>query len=109
MTFFWKVVSLLALGTFVIRFSVIGFLSRGERVGISDRVREGFSFIPAAILPALIAPGVFFHQGHVASLLGKERLVALLASTGVAFYYRKTLPTIGFGLLFLYALTRWGS
>ena len=100
--YFWYNVFFLSLGTMAIRFS---FIALSTRVLISDRMKEIFSFIPAAILPALIAPMVFFHQGTVAWALGKERVLVLVASTVVCVFTGSTLITIGFGLIALYLMS----
>ncbi len=100
--YFWFNILLLALGTIAIRFSLIAMSSR---VRISERVKELFSFIPAAILPAFVAPAVFFHQGQVQTLWGKERLAILIFATAIAYFSRSTLATIAFGLVALYLVT----
>ncbi len=101
-SYFWSTVVLLAAGTFLIRYSVIGLLKKAE---ISAKVREVFTYIPAAILPALITPGVFFHQGKVEALAGKERMVVLLAASVVTWVWRSTLVTLFFGMVALYLVT----
>lgn len=97
--YYWVNVLLLALGTISIRFSLIAF---SGRVKITDRTKEIFSYIPAAILPALIAPMVFFHQGAAEWALGKERALVLVLSTIICALTRSTLLTIIFGLVALY-------
>lgn len=104
-TYFWFNVFFLALGTIAIRFSIIAL---SARIRISENVKQIFSYIPAAILPALIAPSVFFHEGHVALVHGKERLVVLFLASLVCFFTRSTLATIGFGLTALFVLTQAG-
>jgi branched-subunit amino acid transport protein len=89
------------IGTFSIRGSLIAVSSR---VRISNRTKEVFSYIPAAILPAFIAPFAFFHQGQTALFEGKERMVVLMASTLVCLWSRSTVGTICFGLIALYAI-----
>jgi branched-subunit amino acid transport protein len=102
-SYFWTNIFLLALGTLAIRGT---FIAMSSRVKISDRWRQIFSFIPVAILPAFVAPAVFFHQGHQALLFGKERFFVLVASTAVCFFSKSTLATIAFGLVALYLLNR---
>jgi branched-subunit amino acid transport protein len=99
--YFWLNIFFLSLGTLVIRYSFIAFSSR---MVISDRTKEIFSFIPSAVLPALIAPIVFLHKGQVEMLLGKERFVVLLLATVVCYLTRSTLATVAFGLGALYLL-----
>ena len=104
--YFWFNIICLSIATITIRFSFIAFSSR---MVISDRLKEVFSFIPAAVLPALIAPIVFFHQGSVEFLMGKERFFVLAAATIVCFFTRSTLATVAFGLSALWFLTGGGA
>lgn len=101
--YFWQNTLILAAGTLLIRASII-FLS--ARVKISDRIKELFSYIPAAILPAFVAPAVFLHEGHVAWAYGKERLVILVLAVLVCMYTKSTLATIAFGLTALYLVSQ---
>jgi hypothetical protein len=105
-SYFWIVIIFLALGTFSIRISIIAI---SGRIQISDRAKELFSFIPAAILPAFIAPAVFFHQGQVNWFQGKERLFVLVLAVLVSLKTRSTVVTIIFGLLALYAVVYLGG
>lgn len=89
----------LALGTIIIRGS---FIALSARVKISDRLRDLFGYIPAAILPGLIIPVTFFHQGRVDFLLGKERFIILVISLVIGLFIRNTLFIISFGLVTLY-------
>lgn len=100
--YFWFNIVCLGIGTIAIRGSIIAI---SARVKISDRMREIFSFIPAAILPALVAPAVFFHQGKSALLWGKERFVVAVLATVVCYFSRSTLATIASGLIGLYLLS----
>ncbi len=97
--YFWLNVFFLMIGTIAIRASVIAM---SKRVRISDRVRELFSYIPAAILPAFVAPAVFLHQGHVSWAFGKERMIILAGASVLCYFTRSTLLTIAFGLIALY-------
>lgn len=100
--YFWLNIFLLAIGTFAIRGSIIAISSK---VKISDRTKELFSYIPAAILPAFVAPAVFFHKGHTEWLFEKERLVILILATVLCWFTRSTLATICFGLVALYLVS----
>ncbi len=100
--YYWLNVSLLAIGTILIRGSIIALSARAK---ISDRLKELFTFIPAAILPAFIAPAVFFHQGQVTWVMGKERVVVLVLASILCWVTRSTLATVGFGLAALFIFT----
>ena len=101
--YFWINIFLLAVSAFGIRFSVIAV---SKKLPITDRHKEIFTFIPAAILPAMTSQMVFFHQGQVGGLFGKERLVILLLAGVVCYFTRNLLATVGFGLVALYLLTQ---
>lgn len=96
--YFWNNILLLALGTIAIRGSMIAI---SGKVKVSDRLKELFSFIPAAILPAFIVPMAFYHHGHVEVVFGKERLVILIFATVLCYFLRSTLLTIACGLIVL--------
>jgi branched-subunit amino acid transport protein len=98
-SYFWTNVFFLSLGTILIRLSIIAL---STKIKISDRAKELFSYIPAAILPAFIVPAVFFHQGQVDWAFQKERLVVLAFATLVCYLTRSTLATISFGLISLF-------
>ena len=101
--YFWINIMTLGFGTWCIRGSII-FLS--HRITINPRIKEVFSFIPSAILPSMIAPMVFFHEGQVDLLAGKERFVVLVFATAVCYFTRSMLGTICFGLGGLFLLTQ---
>ena len=101
--YFWIVTFFLTVGTFIIRGLFI-FLS--TKIKISERAKEILSFIPAAILPAMIAPMVFYHQGQVEYLMNKERLIILILAVLFCYFIRNMLLTLGFGLGLLYLLTQ---
>jgi branched-subunit amino acid transport protein len=99
--YFWSNTILLAIGTLLIRSSVIAISSR---VRISSRTKEIFSFIPAAVLPALAVPMVFYHEGTQRWLLGKERFAILLLAIVVAYFSKRMTVTLIFGLVALYLI-----
>ncbi len=101
-SYFWTCIVVLALGTISIRLSLIAVSSK---IKISDRTKEIFSYIPAAVLPAFVAPAAFFHQGTVTWLAGKERLLVMVFATVVSYFTKSTLATIVFGLVTLFLLT----
>jgi branched-subunit amino acid transport protein len=101
-SYFWQSIFFLSLGTLFIKGF---FIFMSDKINIPDRIRELFAFIPAAILPALITPMVFFHQGEVELLLGKERFIVLAISTVICYFTKSMLATVSFGLALLYVIT----
>jgi branched-subunit amino acid transport protein len=101
--YFLFIVLAMAVGTLAIRYS---FIALTGRLNLSPRVRELFTYIPAAILPALFVPATFFHQGKVDFLGGKERFLILLASGVACYLVRNTFFVVSFGLVMLYLVTQ---
>ncbi len=100
--YFLTNVTLLTIGTIIIRGS---FISLSGKMNISAKVKDLFTYIPAAILPAFIIPAAFFHQGNVEWLAGKERFIVLLMAAIACYFYRNTLFVICFGLSLLYIVS----
>ena len=92
----------LTIGTIMIRGS---FIALSRKMKISSKVKDLFSYILAAFLPALIVPATYFHQGTVEWLSGKERFFILLAASFACYFIRSTLFVISFGLILLYLVT----
>lgn len=92
---------LMIIGTLCIRGS---FIAMASRLKISPKIRELFSFIPAAILPAIFVPATFFHQGSLEALMGKERFVVLVVCLVATYFVRNTLFCVALGLSLLYLL-----
>lgn len=99
--YFYLITLVLVIGTLIIRG---GFIAFSHKVNISPMARELFTYIPAAILPCLIFPGVFFDQGNVEWLGGKERLLVIVVSFMLTYFIRNTLFCITTGLALLYWL-----
>ncbi len=97
----WSTIALLASGTFAIRVSLIAM---SDRINVTGKHREFFSYIPAAIIPAIVVPMVYFHNGSVSLLGGKERLAVMVFAAAVCWWTRSMLATIAAGLLLLYVL-----
>lgn len=89
------------IGTLCIRGS---FIAMASRMKISPKIRELFSFIPAAILPAIFVPVTFFHQGSIDPLMGKERFLVMIVCLVATYFIRNTLFCVALGLSLLYFL-----
>jgi len=100
---FWLVVLFLSIGTYSIRCS---FMLLSEKLRISEKTKKIFTYIPAAVLPAIITPMVLFHQGSVEAINGKERFLVLILATLVNYVTNSMVATVSFGLVCLYTVTQ---
>lgn len=93
--YFYSIVALLTIGTVFIRGSFIAF---SGKMNLTAKTKDLFTYIPAAILPALILPASF-HQPT------SDRFLVLLVAIFAGFFVRNTLFIISLGLALLYFIT----
>lgn len=97
----WAVVLLIGVGTLAERAS---FLVFGGRLRLPDIVQQGLRYVPAAVLAALVLPGLV--QIPAAGGLDLARLGAGVLAAGVAWRTHGALLTLVAGMATLWAL-RW--
>ena len=99
--YFWTSIIGLAIGTLLIRVSFFFLL---DKIKIPKRVEKAFTYIPAAVLPALVGPSVFLHKGSIQVLAGQERFLALIIATIACYFSKSVLVAIITGLGSLYLI-----
>ncbi len=97
----WIVIIGMGLITFAIRITPIILL---ERFDLSDTVRQGLRFVPAAVLSAIIFPELLMPGGTFDISLTNVRLLAGLLAALVAWRTKNVLYTIAVGLVVLWLL-----
>jgi len=97
---FWIVISVIGISTIIMRGS---FILTADRFKLSDKFTDILKFIPASVLAALVAPAIFYHEGMVDALQGKERLLAGIIALLIAYKTRNIFFTIltGMGTLYM--------
>lgn len=98
----WAVILVIAVATYLIRLSFIHLFGRINRV--PTRVRIFLKFVPAAVLAALVAPGLVTPSPDVADMILDERLAAGIVAAAVAWWRGDILLTIVVGMVALWAL-----
>ena len=102
---FWMITLIVGLGNFALR---AVFVYAMERIPLTETLRLILSYIPAAVLAALVAPVILLHHGNVPLpvewMSGHERAIAALAALLVSFWKRNMLLTIVVGMGLLYIL-----
>lgn len=89
----------MGLITYVIRLSL--FLLPG-RVVLPPWMLETLRYVPAAVLTAIIFPGLLLPEGTLDVSLGNERLLAGLVSIVVAWRTRNVFLTVTTGMILLW-------
>ena len=83
----WAIIVVLGVGTFLIRFSFLGFAG-GRRM--PDWLLRHLRYTPVAVLPGLVAPLVAWPDA-VGGNTDPVRLAAALATLAVAFWRKSVL------------------
>ena len=96
---FWPVALGLGLGTFLIRLS---FILLVDKLTLPDAFTRMLRFIPASVLPALVAPAVLLHGGTGPAAW--ERPLAGLVAVAVAWRTKSVIATIASGMAALWLL-----
>jgi len=96
----WTIIALLALGTFLIRFSFLGLV--GDRP-LHPVLLRLLRYTPVAVLPGLVAPLVLW-PAATDGVPDPARLAAAAATLAIGLYARNTLFAILGGGATLYAM-----
>ncbi len=99
----WLVVVAAAVGTYLLRVSFVGLFGRLDDV--PPRAKRVLSFVPPAVLAALVLPELVLSDGALAVSLGNDRLLAGVVAAVVAWRTEDMLATVGVGMAALYALS----
>lgn len=100
-TVLWAIILAMGVGTFALRFSVLGLSGHVE--GVPPRVERALQFVPAAVIAALVVPSLVVVDG-AASIAGNDRLLAGAIAAPVAWRTEDILATIVVGVGALVAL-----
>ena len=94
MTWFSIIVS--GIVTYFSRMAMVALIDRDM---LSSKVKEVLNYVPAAVFPAIIFPGVFFNDfGSLVDITDPKIYGAIIALI-VGFYSRNVIATIVSGLL----------
>lgn len=97
----WVMTISIGVVSFVIRFLPIALLARFE---MPRWLKRALIYVPPAVMPAIIAPALFFPGGAPTILLDTPRLAAAALATLVAWRTRSVLWTVVVGMCALWAL-----
>ncbi|MEH6386732.1 MULTISPECIES: AzlD domain-containing protein [Pseudomonas] len=90
--------------TFAIRYTLFAV---GHRVRFSPLLSRALSYVPVAVLTAIVAPAMFMPDGeHWQLSFDNAYLFGGLAAIGIAAKWRNLLATIAGGML-VFVLWRW--
>ncbi|MBT8456288.1 MAG: AzlD domain-containing protein [Rhodobacteraceae bacterium] len=96
----WLIIALVAVGTFLIRFSFIGLI--GDRQ-MPELVLRLLRYTPVAVIPGLVAPLVVWPEATGGSL-DPVRIIAAAATLGVGLWSKSMMASIFAGAIVFYGL-----
>jgi branched-subunit amino acid transport protein len=97
----WLIIVAIGLVTYVLRFSMIALAGRVE---LPPLVQRGLSYVPPAVLSAIILPELLYPDGAFTLTFANTRLIAGVLATLVAWRTRNVLLTIAAGMAVFWLL-----
>jgi len=92
----WSSIILSGIVTYFSRMAMVALINR-EMLG--TKVKEVLNYVPAAVFPAIIFPGVFFDDFGSFVEFTNPKIYGALVALIVGFYSRNVIATILSGLL----------
>lgn len=97
----WLTVIAAGVLTFLIRLSFISLPANWEMPPLAQRA---LSFVPPAVMTAIVFPELLVRDAHVAADLHNHRLLAGVIAILVTWRFKKIMPTIMAGMAVLWLL-----
>jgi branched-subunit amino acid transport protein len=97
----WLIIVGVALVTFLLRASFIVFANPHR---FPHAFRQALTFVPPAVLAAIVAPGLLMPAGDFDATLANPRWIAGLAAIALATRVRHPLAPVAVGLALLWLL-----
>ena len=91
---------------------IVTYFSRMAMVALIDRemlgakVKEVLNYVPAAVFPAIIFPGVFFNDFGTLVEITDPKIYGAIVALVVGFYSRNVIATISLSLIHISEPTR---
>lgn len=101
--FFWLLIPVLGVGVYALRLSFIHL--HGVVESFPPRLERALTFIPAAILAALITPALFPLDGSLAGIIFNARALAGALAVATAWRTGNMIATIAVGMGVLWTVT----
>jgi branched-subunit amino acid transport protein len=97
----WLIILAVSAITFLLRASFIMFADPHR---FPHAFRQALTFVPPAVLAAIVAPGLLMHDGILDLSLSNERIFAGLAAIVATIFVRNAMAAIAAGMATLWLL-----
>ena len=91
----WALIIYCGLITYLTRFSMIALIKKEM---FNDRIREVLSYVPSAIIPAIIFPAIFLDNSGLILTENNPKIIAAIIATVIGIFSRSIIATIFSGL-----------
>ena len=92
----WASILLSGIVTYFSRMAMIALIDRDM---LGSKVKEVLNYVPAAVFPAIIFPGVFFNDFGSLVEITDPKIYGAIVALVVGFFSRNVIATIISGLL----------
>ncbi|MBL4831207.1 MAG: AzlD domain-containing protein [Aliivibrio sp.] len=97
----WLLIIGMFSATFSIRFVMFAMAGKFK---FPMWMEKSLRFVPPTVLTAIIVPMVVMPQGYIDVSITNPYLISAIAAFLIAYFTKNLLQTIGFGMLFFFAL-----
>ena len=91
----WTLIIYCGLITYLTRFTMIALIKKEM---FNDRIREILSFVPSAIVPAIIFPAIFINETGLFQIEENPKILAAIIAMVIGILSRSIIATIFSGL-----------
>ena len=92
----WISITIAGIITYFTRMTMVAIINRNM---LSDNIKKVLNYVPSAVFPAIIFPGVFFNDFGSFVEISDPKIYGAIVALFVGFYSRSVIATIVSGLL----------
>ena len=92
----WISITIAGIITYFTRMTMVAIINRNM---LSDNIKKVLNYVPSAVFPAIIFPGVFFNDYGTFVELNDPKIFGALTAIVVGIFSKNIISTISAGLI----------
>ena len=92
----WISITIAGIITYFTRMTMVAIINRNM---LSDNIKKVLNYVPSAVFPAIIFPGVFFNDYGTFVELNDPKIFGALTAIVVGIFSKNIIATISAGLI----------
>ena len=92
----WLSITIAGIITYFTRMTMVAIINRNM---LSDNIKKVLNYVPSAVFPAIIFPGVFFNDYGTFVELNDPKIFGALTAIVVGIFSKNIIATISAGLI----------